>query len=84
MRHVTPYSFIEKLIDSKIKDSHNDFLIGNIGDSLKILINSQEGLCISNKRNEEILEALDDDILFSRSLSTNKDTYYFVNKNSNE
>lgn len=62
MRHVTPYSFIEKAIKETIvaTEGKNDYLsyIDDIVDAIKPLIKSKEGICLTNEQYSKLSDSI--------------------------
>ena len=81
MRHTIPYSFIDKLVENKLKTTNFVEIIKVIDNSIKIFISDRKGFCISEKdykeewyptTNIELKEFCD------KKLSTKEDICYLL------
>lgn len=82
MRHVTPYSFLEKLISANVNSSPDKkSLIHSLGSYINLLISDREGASVSKNllETEEYLPIADKIRKFSsKSIAINSEEHYLV------
>jgi len=83
MRHVTPYSFVEHVIKSRINNADSKtVMLKDLAEPIKLFTYSQKGICLLESQYQKFKDSIKSttDDFFYIKMATARNIYYFIDQ----